>query len=98
MRALLVIALGLIAVGLMFMVTGCDLDKARGSGATKHHADQHDKRDNDDKDWDEATAPLTCETAPWPTDPVEVLHLQRLPRVGLLVLLLQSPPCALRPN
>jgi hypothetical protein len=70
MRALLVIALGLIAVGLMFMVTGCDLDKARGSGATKHHADQHDKRDNDDKDWDEATAPLTCETAPWPTDPV----------------------------
>jgi hypothetical protein len=52
------------------MLGGCDLDKARGSGATKHHADRNQHKDDDDKAWDEATAPLTCETATWPTDPV----------------------------
>jgi hypothetical protein len=50
MRALLAIT---ITIGLA--TAGCDLDEARGSGATKHHADKHDKKDHDDEAWDEAT-------------------------------------------
>jgi hypothetical protein len=57
------------------MLGGCDLDKARGSGATKHHADKQDKRDKDDAEWDQATGEEeepgpTCATATPPTDPV----------------------------
>jgi hypothetical protein len=56
MRALLVIALAFLAAG-MLMITGCDLDETRGSGATQKHASEnkHDKRDEADRAWDEAT-------------------------------------------
>jgi hypothetical protein len=61
----------LLIAPLMVALGACDLDKARGSGATKHHADRHDKnKSNDDKEWDDAMnqpeEPENMCEGPWP--------------------------------